>query len=158
MSRRGALLLEIVLALAIFVAAGLTVLAMVNRGAATVGATRDRARAINLARSAMAKIEAGVARPETLLGPVRSWQSEEAPTDAPDTQPSGPDDARPGDRGWELDIKTEPTAYDGLTAVTVSAFRRVGAGERVSVSFTLTQFVRLTVRAPDGHAGGGGTP
>src|SRR5688572_10823162 len=71
--RRGALLLEVILALALFVMGGIALLTMIGRTFANVEFVRDSERAADLARSAMAKLEAGIATADTLDGPVRGW-------------------------------------------------------------------------------------
>lgn len=151
---RGALLLEIMVALAVFVAGGLAVMAMVNRAAASMSLARDYRAAADLARSAMAKIEAGIATPQTLHGPVPAWNPEEdAGQDAGDGMGSGFADSPPAPSGWELEIATEPSAFDGLTMVTVRAVRRAGEGsERTRASYTLRQLVRLSLQG-DGSVG-----
>ncbi len=158
---RGAMLLEVVVALAIFVVAALAVLTAVQRAAAAVVLARDQTHAMDLAASAMAKIEAGIARPETLNGPVPAWDERElgegSAIDA--GEGLGPSDfsREPPARvsGWELEVRTRGSSFDGLAAVTIVARRRRGGGsESVSASFSVTQFVRLSSRAADGPIGG----
>lgn len=149
--RRAGILLEVMVALAIFVAAAIAVLAMVDRSAASLAEARRQRAAVDLARSAMSKLEAGLATPETLNGPVPAWSEENSETigDAP-AAPSG----------WELRISTEPTSFAGLTLVTVEAVRASQAGDRVLTSFTLRQFVRLAGSGPvavSAEADSGGT-
>ncbi len=130
--RRGAILLEAMIALAIFVMAALAVLAIVDRAMRTAREVRDTERASFLARSAMARIEAGVVLPQAISGPVSAE--------------SDRDDAlSPGAQGWELEISTEPSSMRGLTLVRVTALRRSGGIQgRVLASCTLSQFVRLS--------------
>lgn len=146
----GALLLETMVALAIFVAGGLAVMAMVNRATASMALARDHRGAADQARSAMAKIEAGIATPQTLNGPVAPWDPGEDTGEESGTEiGSGFSDAPPEASGWELEILTEPSAFEGLTLVSVKAMRRAGeASERVRAAYTLRQLVRL---------GGGGS-
>jgi len=142
---RGALLLEAMLALAIFVMAGLAVLAIVDRAMDTLRTVRNTERASLLARSAMAKIEAGIVLPQALNGPVASTDiDEDASGDA-----SGP-------TGWELDVSTEPWSVRGLTLVRVTALRRTTGSEgRVLASYTLSQLVRTS---PGASLAGRGRP
>lgn len=158
--RRGAMLLEVVVALAVFVVAALAVLGAVQRATSAAVLARDQSRAVDLARSAIAKIESGIARAESLNGPVPAWgdgaageNASGAPLDGVEISGAFRDTpAKPS--GWELEIRTQPTSYDGLTAVTVVARRRRGtAGDVVSASFTLTQFMRLGARGGDASAG-----
>ncbi|MGE3107345.1 MAG: hypothetical protein AB7G11_12795 [Phycisphaerales bacterium] len=137
MRERGALLLEVMLSLALFVAAGGTVLAVVSQGVGSIRAARERLHALDLARSAMAEIEAGIATVETLNGPAPEWTDPDAEV---------PDDTR--ESGWELIIETTPTEFDGLTLVSITAARSGGSGIDSS-AYTLRQLVRLRDAAPD---------
>lgn len=161
--RRGAMLLEVVVAIAVFVAASLAVLAAVQRAAAAAVLARDQIHAVDLARSAIAKIESGIARAEALNGPVPAWGEGaigEGNSSASGIGPgagTGFRDVPKRASGWELEIRTEPTSFEGLTAVTVEARRRrVEGSDSVSASFRLTQFVRMVRSggsAPEGASG-----
>lgn len=125
MRRRGALLLEVVLALAIFVGAGLAVLGAVERAVGSAEYVRDLHVAADLARSAISGIEVGLEDPIAMNGPVRSWEEGEG-TGA--------------GNGWELRVEVSPAPFDGLTLVAVTAQREGGVRP---VSCTLRQLVRL---------------
>lgn len=142
---RGALLLEVVLALAIFVSAGIAILSLMGGALDSLGALRERVRAADLARSAMARIEAGIADPIALNGPVRAWEDEEG----------GPGvDMSPRGSGWELAIETEPSEFAGLTRVSVTARRTAERSLPTgAASYTLHQLVRLSGKGED-TAGG----
>lgn len=141
MTRRGAILLEMLLAVAIFAMAGLAIYGALDRAVDGSMSTRERLRGADLAWSAIALMEAGVARPEALEGPI----TERSPLW------TGPD---PGagvgepadDRGWSLRIETEPGRFRGTTVVAVTAVRR--DGERESDWYTARQLVRLDGGAP----------
>lgn len=134
-------MLEVVIALFIFVAGGLTVLAVMDRSAAAMIRVRELEIAADLARSAMSRLEMGEASLETLDGPVPEWRDE---TDG------GFEDDLPPPSLWNLEVTTEPSEFTGLTRVTVRAFRLESVGsERESVSFSLTQLVRLSAGARD---------
>jgi type II secretory pathway pseudopilin PulG len=139
--RRGALLLEVVLALALFVMAGMAILSQVGQSVGSLKAAREKQHAADLARSAMAKIEAGVETAEVLNGPVPAWREET------DSSADG-NDARM--TGWELKVQTEPSSFAGLTLVTITAGKTGNAG---GSAYTLKQLVRLSARAED-DAGG----
>jgi type II secretory pathway pseudopilin PulG len=139
------LLLEVMLALAIFVMAGTAILALVGRSVAGMERARLAQRAADLARSAMAKIEAGLETPQTLNGPVRAWEPEG------EIRGGGVVDSLPADSGWELKIDTEPSQFAGLTRVTVRALKQSAGAERAS--YTLRQLVRLGGKGED-RAGG----
>ena len=129
------MLLECLLALALFVACGLSVMAMMDRAMASVASTRDAEIATDIARTAMAKIEAGLATPETMNGPVPEWRDE---SDA------SFDESLPTGAAWNLEVETEPSQFDGLTRVAVRAYKQMPGSEQEEASFTLTQLVRLT--------------
>ncbi|MFN0132316.1 MAG: hypothetical protein ACKVW3_07290 [Phycisphaerales bacterium] len=145
--RRGALLFEVILALGIFVGSGLAILASVDRALVAQDRVRLSSRAADLARTAMARIEAGLDTPQTLHGPVRDRSLD------PDAERTGSGGgAAAGGRGatdaraegWELRIETEPSQFAGLTHVTVTA-ERLDASGAIDASFTLHQLVRLRV-------------
>ncbi|MBZ0172679.1 MAG: hypothetical protein K8E66_09895 [Phycisphaerales bacterium] len=69
----GAILLEVLLALALFVVTSLTLLSVISQSIEGLRRSQDRLLAADHARNAMARIEAGIARPETLNGPVTPW-------------------------------------------------------------------------------------
>lgn len=132
--RRGQLLLELLLSVAIFVAAAITISSMVRRAQDSLRQARDQSMAADLAQSALARIESGIATPEALNGPAPDW-----PSDDPDA-PAGFDD-RPPTGFWRIEIATEPSTFPGLTKLAVTARRDDPA--LPPVSFTLHQLVRL---------------
>lgn len=133
MIRRGALLIEGMVAVAVFVAAGLAILAAMRSAAHEARRERDLLRAMDLARSAMSSMEAGLATPEQLDGPVPKWSEDSA----------GFDDALPEPSGWSIQIDTATSSFDGLAMITVRVSRTVGrSGEAIEV-YTLHQLVRL---------------
>jgi len=123
--RRAALLLEVLLALALFVMTALAILSIVRDAVGRLESARERLEAADLARSAMAAIEAGLYRPAALNGPV--------PVEglfAEDDQDSGavPASSPIGEAGadrpsWTLEIDTQPSEFPGLSLVTVSVLR-----------------------------------
>lgn len=136
--KRGAVLLECMLALALFVGAGLVVMGLMRRGMEGQAYQQDLVKAADLARSAMARVELGEVSPETLNGRVRSEGDEGG--------------AESGEAEWELEVSTEPAPISGLTRVTIRAVlggSGGGGGERAS--FTLTQAVRLARRDVGGR-------
>lgn len=143
--RRGALLLECLLAVAVLAAFGIAIWGVVGRSQDAAQRTRWEAIASDLARSAMARIESGVARPESLQGPAyRNLESSDGRSGS-----AGPPDAEL----WELDIHTEASEFEHLTHVAVRAFRKRGEQSKdEAVSYTLHQLIRLDQREV---AGGG---
>ena len=124
MTRRGALLLELLVALAIFVGSATAVLAMVRKGVEGVGTAGEMLWAADLAASAYAQIEAGIASAATLDGPVPVWVDESAGVLG--------DDLPPMPSGWELEIDTQPAEFGNLTRLSVTA-RRVEGGAAFTV-------------------------
>lgn len=152
-ARDGALLLEVMLALAIFVMAGTAILMLVDRTVTGMERVRAMRKAADLARSAMAKMEAGLGTPQSLNGPVRAWGADEESAAGPSgegtsVKGSGVLEAAATDSGWELRIDTEPSQFRGLTRVTVKAFKS-GAGDEAVASYTLRQLVRLSGKGED---------
>ncbi len=163
-ARRGAVLLEIVLALGLFVATAMTLLGVVSGAIDSLTRSRDQLIGADHARNALAMIEAGIARPESLNGPVPAWsgggdaaedwmgnEDPEAPAGAfggamdagsafDESQPASGDLVT---TGWALEIETEPARVPGLTLVTVRAHRVDNAGDEVmgGASVTLRQIV-----------------
>jgi hypothetical protein len=155
--RRGALLLEIILALAIFVMAGSAILALVDRTVSGVQKTRGVAKAADLARSTMARIEAGIGTVQTLNGPVRAWPESDDGRAEDDESDDGMIDSggiAPPESGWELQIDTEPSEFTGLAKITIRAFKRAAPdSDQVAAEYTLRQLVRLSGKGED-RAGG----
>lgn len=139
--RRGALLLEVLIALAVFVGAGLAVISVLEQSTGAMGRMRDQRQACDLACSAMARIEAGIDTPETLDGPVPAW---EEGSDGGVIQGGG-------GGNWELDIRTDTSQFPGLTRITVQAIKRPGTSgsDAVQASYSLTQLVKAGAGAMD---------
>ncbi len=144
--RRGALLLECLLAAAVLAAFGIAILGIVGRSQDAAQRSHWEAIAADLARSAMAKIESGAARAESLQGPAS--QTLDRSDDRGGTQGLGDSSL------WELDIQTEVSEFEHLTHVAVRAYRKGGEGSKDAVvSYTLHQLVRLD-QAPPTERGG----
>ncbi|MEO1130246.1 MAG: hypothetical protein AAFX05_11145 [Planctomycetota bacterium] len=143
MRRRGALLLEAGLAVALFAMAGLAILGMLRNAAAGLAAERERLHAVDLATSALAAIEAGIETAESLDGEVPRWTDEQAST--------GFEDRPPEPSGWLLEIETDESVYDGLTVVTVHVVRTGALGQAPQApTYALTRLLRLgRVQADD---------
>lgn len=134
MKRNGSILLECLVALAIFVGVASTVYSLIIAAAGSVERTARRERAADLARSALAKIEAGIETPESMNGPVEPWRDDS----------DGTFDDNPQPTPWVLEISTEPSEFDGLVMVTARAECYDPPGsDRIVTSFELKQLVRL---------------
>jgi Tfp pilus assembly protein PilV len=164
--RRGAILLETIVAISLFVMAAITIYAALARSAEAVERSRSSEHAADLARSAMAMIEAGLATPESLNGPLtpaKAAMGLAADEDALDGGVADTSTAAAGDAAWELEISSEPSGYDGLTLIGVRAMKRTAGsgggfgggsdgsdlGPGVIASFTIHQYVRLVEQAEE---------
>jgi type II secretory pathway pseudopilin PulG len=149
-ARTGAVLLEVVVAVAILLMASITILGAVNQGVRSMERSRLAARAADLARSAMAEIEAGIATPESLSGPVQEQPPPPGSGDQEGTGVNAPGgDALPRDTGWELEIDVSPSPFAGLAKVSILAIKRPPGGDQVEASYVLHQLVRLSAEAED---------
>ena len=147
------MLLEVVVAVAILLMASITITGAVNQGVRVMERSRLELKAADLARSAMAEIEAGIATPETLNGPVHEEPAavidEEGESAGSGVNAPGGDGLRK-ETGWELEIVVTPSPFRGLSKVSISAIKRPsGGGETVLASYTLHQLVKLSADAED---------
>lgn len=117
--RRGAILLETLIAIALFAGAALFVIAALRESSAATERAALRTRAADLARSAISDLEAGLAT-ETEI--VRRELGEE--------------DA------LRIEVRTTPSSFEGLTLVEV-AVRAVADDGVDTVVVTMRQLVRL---------------
>lgn len=135
--RRGVVLLEILLSLAVFVGAALAVSGAVGRTLSSLSRAQERTIAADLAWSAVAQVEAGVLTPAALNGPAEL------------------------DPGWEIAVDTTPTAHGRLVLLEVSV-RPTGSAAAV---YTARQLIALrSLPEPGAREGtaeerpGGGSP
>jgi hypothetical protein len=119
------------LALALLIAAGVTVVASLDRAAASAALRADEARASQIATSAMAMIDAGLMTPQTVQGPVDKWRVGVA-----------------AERDWRVSVDTQPSEFGSLVRVTVRVFR--GEDSNAPALATLHQLVDLA--SQDGGA------
>lgn len=145
--RRGAVLIEIMLSLAIFAMAAMVLSGVMSRAAGASDRAAWAAQAEDLARSAMARIEAGIATPQSLNGPVRDWDSDREATEGDEqADPFGGaavDMRADQDERWHLEIETERSSFSGLAKVSVTAMKRDEQTDRRLSTYTLHQLVRL---------------
>lgn len=149
----GSILLEVILAVAIFTAAALVVLRQVSFASDAVVRARDQERAADVARSAMAMLEAGLETPETLNGPLAPARVAYGLGSTSKAAPSAETFAN-----WELVVDVQPSPFEGLAKVRVMAIW--GSGQSVErARYSLAQLVPLSEsRAGSGEVGGGGQP
>ena len=136
--QRGAILLEILLSMTLFLLMSLAIMTAMGQGRRSLEGTLLLQQAADHARTAMARIEAGLDEPARMSGPIEPWSDEDvALTDAPD------------ETGWMLEVDTSPSQFTGLTLFEVVAYREdLVTGDR-DASFSLKQLVRLSDFASD---------
>ena len=115
MTRRASILLEVLLATAVFAFAGIVVLGAIDGTVAAGARAGRRSEAMDLARSALARLEAGI------------------------------DDDGTRDPGLRVEVRTEPTDFPGLALAVVEVFddaaARAGSDDAPRVA-VLRQLVR----------------
>lgn len=142
---RAWVLLELLLALTIFVFTAIAVLGAIAQGISGAERNRNQMQAVDLARSTMAKLEAGLGTMQNLAGPVPAWEPPlTAETPFEDSTGTGFSETLPPPSLWEVEIDTLASDFPGLTHVTVTAVKRPAPdSEQVVVSFTMHQLMRL---------------
>jgi type II secretory pathway pseudopilin PulG len=149
---RGSILLEVILAVAIFTAAALVVLRQVSFASDAVQRARDQERAADVARSAMAMLEAGLETPETLNGPLAPARVAYGLGSTTKAAPSAETFIN-----WELVVDVQPSPFEGLAKVRVTAIW--GGGQSVErARYSLAQLVPLSGGPGGRDADGGGQP
>ena len=126
--RRGGLLLETLVAMAIFIGVATFSLAAVRDGIAAAERARLRLVAVGLASSRVAEVEAGIVSP---------WSVGEV--DAPDGFESDPTPLR-------VEMEAARSGFDGLVRVVVSVFERNPDG---STPTDARRLARLVALVPD---------
>ena len=127
-TRCGVALLEVMLAIAMLAMAGLVVLGALSDASRRLRSAEIRADAADLAASAFALLNAGLATPDSLDGPV--------PADGLIGNDGASDSAAAGDiepSGWMLVVDTEPAAFDGRVRVQITVARTDASGETQDV-------------------------
>jgi hypothetical protein len=134
-------LLDLVLALAMFVVGGLAVLSQLDFGARRIIDAEERMGALGVARTAMGLLESGAMGDRELTGPATLWATPASEGVAPEPQAE-----------WVCEVELEPSEWPALSLATVRVRRvPVGAeGDGAPVLATLRQLV------PFDATGGGG--
>ena len=137
--RRGAMLLEVMLAVVLFVGAASFCMVATRSLFGTLERIDRRQRAIDLARSKLAELEAGHVTLGELRGEWSGAVGSRLENDDLEIEPRGP--------VWEMAVETSRSEFRGLTLVelTVSEITaETGPDEApAGVSFTLRQLVAL---------------
>lgn len=148
--KRGGVLFEVLAAVAILVGSGSVILAAADRGERELRQSRDHARAADLARSVISAIEAGIITPQNAPAAVRSegsgaaWLTVDADSGLPETAA--------GEGRWRVEVDSEPTAWAGLSKVSVHVFdgrSSTRGAETPTPAYSLSQVVRLTPAGTD---------
>lgn len=157
--RRGWVLFEMMVALTIFIFTSIAVLGAVSQGLAAAQRTAYQSKAVDLARSTMSKLEAGLGTVQNLSGPVAAWEpgtDGEASSDGSfdESSPANFADTPPEDSPWVVEIDTVPSQFQGLTHVVVTVVRHASAESDVVVaSYSLHQLVRIAPKEDDSVGG-----
>lgn len=148
--KRGSVLLEVLVAVAILVGSGTAIMAAADRGERLLRRSRDHAQAADLARSVLSAMEAGLVTPQNAPAAVRSGPAGAAWLALdPD---AGLPEAAAGEGRWRVEVESEPTEWPGLARVLVKVFdaraaSRDAGGERAV--YSVAQLVRLTPAGED---------
>lgn len=140
--RRAALLLELLIALAIFVAASALVLSSMRTVSTRLLVSRDQQQAVDLALSKLAELEAGLITVETLDGAEFETALAGSEDDA-----SNFDESDLGPKHWRIEVSSETSRFTDLSIVTLRVFNQRpiggdGSGDEVEAC-VLRQLVRL---------------
>lgn len=134
------MLLDLVLALSMFVVGGLAVLTQMDFGARRIIEAEHRMGAAGVARTAMALLESGAMGDRELNGPASAWAT-----------PIGEGAALDPSVEWVCEVELEPSEWPGLSLATVRV-RRVPAGSELDAWPVLVTLRQLVPDAPVGGA------
>ena len=141
----GAMLLEVMLAVGLFVGSAAFCLAVTRSLFASLQRTDRRHLAVDLARSKLAELEAGLVTVQELRG---EWSGAvgSRPEDDLETMAPGPI--------WEIDVTTSLSEYPGLSLIELTVmeiFHDTGADRDDAVSFTLRRLIALREQDPEAY-------
>lgn len=128
--RRGGILFEVVLAVALFAGAAAFTLAAVRSVFTGLDQTKRQQEAVDLARSKLAELEAGLINLADLRGGTTTAAA------------SSSDPGRVRAREWTFDIKTSRTRFTDLSLVELTV-RQAAPGELNPATCTLRQLMTL---------------
>lgn len=131
--RRGSILLEVLLSIALFVGAGAYCLASTRSVLDALDRTQREARALDLARSKLAELQAGLTSITQLEAP---W-SGEVGSYQPDAL-----EQLDIDLPWTIDVESAATEFGDLSLVTMTVAENAGEGA-APISVTLRALVLL---------------
>jgi len=135
---RGAILLEVMLALGLFVGSAAFCLAVTRSLFAALDRADRRQFAVDLARSRLAELEAGMVNLQELRGEWRGGVgSREDDVDL---------EARAPVRAWQIEVTTSLSEYRGLSLIELTVTEvqpGTGAASDDGVRYTLRQLIAL---------------
>ena len=138
-SHRGGILFEAMLAIALFVGAGAFTLACVRSVTRTLDRSQAQQEAVDLARSKMAELDAGL----TNLGGLRGEFSGAIGSQGP----SGEVDEGTAPSRWRLDVVISRSEFTGLSLVELTVLEAITpeaeAAGATAMRYTLRQLVAL---------------
>lgn len=154
--RRGGILFEVLLAIALFAGAGSVVLGITGSAISRQDLNTRRQQALDLARSLMASLEAGL----TTVADIRDGMPRElgSISDYGERMTDRMDQGLPG---WSTSIVTQRTEFAGLSLVEITVREDLPGSDRVSlrdgaqagtdepISVTVRQLVRLREEDPE---------
>ena len=136
--RTGAVLFEVVLAIALFVGAGAFALASVKSVFAALDRSRREQELVDLARTKMAELEAGMINMNDLRGEASASEGSASANERINKLAQGQ-----GSR-WSLNVQASRTEFTGLTLVELTASETdVSVPEAERLSYTLRQLMPL---------------
>lgn len=131
--QRASVLLEVVVAIAVFVAAATVLLGLARDSIAAVNRAEERELAVDLARDGMARVATG----ELTLADLRAGRIEPAETGRVDgNAPESPFASR-----FRVDVRTQRSPFKGLILVELRVFDAAAPRDSVALC-TLRQLVR----------------
>ncbi|MFO0874395.1 MAG: hypothetical protein U0575_10530 [Phycisphaerales bacterium] len=144
-ARRGGVLFEVLVAVAVFVAAATMLLGIARESLDAMGRAERRELAVDLARDALSRLATGEINIEDLrAGRFESRRDDGAGADAdpPTSAPAG---------RFRIDVRTERSSFAGLVLVELRV-RSADAAADDAPLCTLRQLVRLGRRVDDSSA------
>jgi type II secretory pathway component PulJ len=135
-------LFEVVLAVALFAGTGAFALASIKTVFAALDRSRREQELVDLARSRMAELEAGLVNLNDLRG-----EADAVTASGSESANDRINDLTRGERSrWSLDVQTSRTEFTGLTLVEITANETNPAvPEAQRLSYTLRQLMALRV-------------
>jgi hypothetical protein len=141
-ARRAGILLEVMLSMAIFIAAAAFILAATGNVFRGLDHSMRQQQAMDLARSKMAELDAGLISIMDLRGQtIRAVGSIDELAGRDDDYINGP--------RWIAEITTQRTGHRDVTLIELTV--REDRDADVAISFTLRQLVRLREQDPEAY-------